>query len=280
MVGMPHMVTKGPEFSVLDHRYSLKGGGADRIALLTHLENTNNKVSDEGTLATTHLDGLTDLGLGGTGADRSKNLDEKWFGYEDTTPQDPKGQQTPTGWWRHWRGDAEGIVRETLIRAIRLSLGMTRTEAIDIANVRYDPPISISFRWCCGAPTFEGYIEWNTGPIDPSILVTFSTPANDSKIWLNFDAADQAVTNHKYDFEIDTPKGCSKAVWLVAHKTTYGIWGTTGIGVPVEGELNLTPPFWWLSGGMKSSVFSDIVTTRIPEERGGIDVPPRTWKAP
>lgn len=280
MVGMPHMITKGPEFSVLDHHYSLKGGGAERIKILNYLE-LGGRVSGEGTLATANLNGVPPLAA--TGPLREAAFDQSWLGYDYANnpagvPQDQNHGQW-TGWWKSWHGDAEGICREALIRAIRLSLGVARDVGVGgtatTGDVGYDPPIDISFRWSCGAPTFEAYVEWDTGPTDPHVVVTFSTPPNGEKIWLNFGATDLAETDHDYDLNPIASKG-TKGVWLVAHEKTYEIVSPGAVATPVAGELNLTSPASWLSGS-DGAQFSPIVTVDIPEDRGGVDNPPRTW---
>ncbi len=283
MVGMPHMITKGPELSVLDHHYCLKGGGAERIRILNWLEAKQadgttplNRVSGEGTLATINLDGV--VGLPQPGPVRVAAFDQSWFGYDQAGAPQNQNHGQWTGWWKSWHGNAEEICREALIRAIRLSLGMNRDVGPDgaaqLGQVVHDPPLNISFRWACGAPTFEAYIEWDMGPIAPHVIVTFSTPANDEKLWLNFDSTDAAAIAHGYDFDPNAPNG-SKGVWLVAHRTTHEII-EPGIAVPVDGELDLNSPVSWLSGSDGVS-FSPIVTVDIPEPRGGIDNPPRTW---
>lgn len=78
------------------------------------------------------------------------------------------------GWWKNWKGDAEGTLRELLRRALEVSLGLKYTDAVSTApgvkSGLNDPNWPIEFFWICGLPRFEGYISWNPGLVTVILL--------------------------------------------------------------------------------------------------------------
>lgn len=200
MSGMPHVVETGPLFSGLADRYSA-ANQAERLDLLTHLYNSPLIVPDSGVLsggtaAGTMSDPALDVQANSTPtqAARTKHVNQHWFGliYDSATnthePKQPvvTGGDVTTGWWNKWRGDSHGIMRETLIRALELSLGLEHLGgAPDSLDTPPEPDRcwQIHFLWVCGSPKFEGWLHWrrNVGSSDPDdgvVTVVFSTPGN------------------------------------------------------------------------------------------------------
>jgi hypothetical protein len=77
-------------------------------------------------------------------------LEEDWFG----NPPVP-GRNT-TGYWVGYRGDVEGVLREGLIRAIEVSLGIAHGEDPDDFSRSW--PVDI--QWKCPNPYFEVWVTW------------------------------------------------------------------------------------------------------------------------
>jgi hypothetical protein len=114
------------------------------------------------------------------------HIQEHWLGSPDTsgvtvgTPTVRSGWPF-TGWW-HWYGDAHEILRQTIVAAYRVSLGIpdSATDWQTLPSPTRDWPIS--FLWSCGAPHFQGFVSWDQhgGPNTGHVTVVFSTPPPDS----------------------------------------------------------------------------------------------------
>jgi hypothetical protein len=77
-------------------------------------------------------------------------LEEDWFG----NPPVP-GRHT-TGYWVGYQGDVEGVLREGLIRAIEVSLGLQHDAEPEGAERSW--PVDI--QWKCPNPYFEVWVTW------------------------------------------------------------------------------------------------------------------------
>lgn len=234
MSGMPHVVETGPLFSKLTERYS-NADEEERKKLLLHFYNDPLVVPNVGgnsgpdeygpTMAESDLDAVALRTK--TEASRVSHVNDHWFGLaavgDQYVPWQPKpamgDRKWTTGWWAKWRGDAHGIFRETVIRALEISMGLNHlfesapTTNVDIAGwpaaKRHWP---IQFLWMCGPPKFEGWVHWrsfngvtlakDTGasglasePLDKEGVVTviFTTPGSvDSPLSLTLLANDYA----------------------------------------------------------------------------------------
>lgn len=135
----------------------------------------------------------------GINVEEFKNhINKDWFGYrqgEDGGLEPPGAPDlarrdtiAPTGAWKDWAGDAEGIVRETLIRAIEVSLGLSHLKwngdrqnpLADYRVVRGEPcarnwPIEF---WCVGpVPVFQGSVTWRQDGEGGRVIVTWLLPS-------------------------------------------------------------------------------------------------------
>ncbi len=130
------------------------------------------------------------------------HLNDDWFGasgkgaaYIPPTLKDPFQQ---TGWWFQWEGDANAILRETLLRAVEVALGINHNDP-DTTTGPSGPvhsPSSITFIWTCGAPFFQGWLNWR----DNAVTVVFTTPGNGKQLY-----ATPRPTDRSPDYEEDTP---------------------------------------------------------------------------
>jgi hypothetical protein len=113
---------------------------------------------------------------GGPYADTARlaeHIDRDWFGITD-------GSDSPavSRYWSYWRGDAQGIVRETLARAIEVALGLDHGEPATDANRR---SWHVSLLTACGIRWFEGWISWRRTGSEPTgghVVVLLLTPTH------------------------------------------------------------------------------------------------------
>jgi hypothetical protein len=140
------------------------------------------------------------------------HIQEHWLGSPDTTGTKVGAPTTRVGWpftgWWHWSGDAHEILRQTLVAAYRVSLGIpdNATNWQTLPNATRDWPIS--FLWSCGAPHFQGFVSWDehSGGNDGHVTVIFSTPPPDSAYKDPDPSAPPVVIPNVYDgVEEDDP---------------------------------------------------------------------------
>jgi hypothetical protein len=197
-------------------------------------------------------------------------VEEHWWGrrrvtpgnWADQAPYDPVNNPT-TGFWKHWYGDAEGVFRETMIRALAISLGVPREDPADTAKHRGKkrPPAMrgtsqhwpISILWKCPSPWYEGWIEFKDyrrpGAKSGHVTVVLSTPSHGVRL---FDSpirpvTSPAVVNDPYgSYQVNpTEPAGPEGLWVVsqvAHTliptpppepTPAGTWTPPTLGDPV-----------------------------------------------
>ena len=143
--GMPFVASKGPLLNYLDAHYSAAAANVgERIDILERLrygwrpgatmggtiDSIEHAVGPDGYPATQAM--LEDFFVGSPVSTTvpvalRNHLNRHWFGYQTDVDghalnqtQDPGA--TSTGWWSNWKGDAEGVFREGMIRALEVSL--------------------------------------------------------------------------------------------------------------------------------------------------------------
>jgi hypothetical protein len=157
-----------------------------------------------------------------------------WLGYLSTTPMtqqaafDPKNPKS-TGWWTTWYGDAEGILRETMVRAIEVALGIPHDG---------DPQENtqcwrMTFMWTCAAPMLQGWVYWwdfdynangsssGTGSGNGSghgdagmVNVIFSTPGNGHPLYAT---PYRSATDDPPDYDVNptASQGDEYGLWVI-----------------------------------------------------------------
>jgi hypothetical protein len=121
------------------------------------------------------MDGLTTV----------EHIETHWFGWDhETGVQDAFDPDNPmkTGWWSAWHGNAYEITRETLRRALEVALGVSH-DAKDVTPTRQ---WQLMINWTCGAPTFQGWVMWQSVQHDEAtgcVVCTFSTPGNGNSLY-------------------------------------------------------------------------------------------------
>ena len=298
MTGMQHSVDKGMYFSILDARYSWTV--PERVTILTAMrQGGDNVFRDIGTLGS--------MAGGGIGAVNSRmaHLYAHWFGYSTTStsglwdwdPPPPNGTvpAASTGWWSRWRGDAFNIFRQTLIRAIEVSLGLDADEPVTLDS-QGDPVVDrvwpIEFLWICGAPKFDGWVSWRDFGGAGHVTVLLVTPAIADPAPAGLNPGISLSLRPQSGGTVST--GPDYQEILANHSTAgqrVGLWviGHDVSAVVPEGVLvNGPPPYpspdgdWLIEeseqvAGQLVVGFGDIVTVQPAEDDGGILQKGRMW---
>ena len=155
---MPYMLSKGPIMSVLES--IANGTTAAEVTAAAEPDRLRNKVP------ITSLPAFASTNLAaGPGVDPLvARIDEYWFGHPELPggalgpkqlafdPANPK----PTGYWKGYYGDVEGLIRETMIRAVEVSRGLANGQ--DLAQATRLWPVEVF--WACPHPWVEGWVTW------------------------------------------------------------------------------------------------------------------------
>ncbi|HVN51681.1 MAG TPA: hypothetical protein VMT43_09625 [Acidimicrobiales bacterium] len=218
MPGMPYHLEKGPILSVLE---SFANGGNSTSGTTRH--NNMRKVLDrlrDPSIALTAVGGLDSTNLNGgatnpwpTYDDRVAHIEQDWFGYTPGgVPQAAFNPSIPhrTGFWINYHGDVEGIVRETLTRALEVALGVDHGQPSSGAT-RY---WRVELFWKCPNPWFEGWITWRAGSAssaDGQVTVIFATPGNGGWVYPDPCAGRNPVVDPA---SAQTDRG----MWVITHR--------------------------------------------------------------
>jgi hypothetical protein len=148
---MPYTLTRGPLLTLLENALNPTSAPeqATRDAALIALR-AGDPVAGIPWVTSAAVAGVA---IPGNGLDI--RLEQDWFG----RPEVP-GRIT-TGYWVGYRGDdVEGVLREGLIRAIEVSLGIPHDG--DPASATRSWPVDI--QWKCPNPWFEVWVSWRRHP--------------------------------------------------------------------------------------------------------------------
>ena len=210
MGGMPYILEKGAVYSVYEDYLSNEDR---RWALLDNVRNPHVPMWDVLALDSPTLFASTGL----TSDQLKKHTREHWLGSPIpnwVANHGPKNSCTwsnnaagDTGWWNRWSGPAEGILRETFLRAIEVSFGLAHEAPACKAGAPVNnlvPPLDpskksnptkstlptntktrfwpIDFLWVCGSETLQGWVTWRSHPGPDNhgqVTVIFATPPPD-----------------------------------------------------------------------------------------------------
>ena len=172
---MPYVVAKGRLWNIVEDYLSSRQNCLDYLA---HLE-AGNPVWEAGALDSIGMPGADEQGT-------RDHVRDDWVGLPQVQLQAGPGGgpplrfMDPRGWWDSWYGPSEEILRETLIRAIRISLCLGRLQAPDQQDEeeQTEPPMPIEILWVCGEPGFpmQGWISWRNDPPVRRVTVVIVTP--------------------------------------------------------------------------------------------------------
>lgn len=222
--GMPYQLEKGPYFSVTESMIAAVGPTpTTRLALLQLIVG-----------AATH-DGLpslesTSLDAGPQNEEaRLEHMNEHWYGKTWDSENGEWIEQAPfnldanltTGYWHNWYGDAEGIVQQTFIRALEVSLGIEHTTPqSDFSAIVPTRCWPIEVFWRCPAPWMEGWVTWREESDGTGhVTVHMHTPSHEgSRLLLS--PSRTSPDNERPDYEKDpTASDMARGMWVIAHET-------------------------------------------------------------
>ena len=276
MVGMPYDLEKGPYFSVVEDFLSDPKRLVETLLKLRKgVEIANLGVLESPTLT---ADGRSVL-------DRARHLNEDWFGMEwhdaeqhwhvqPATACPPTEAVQQTGFWKNWRGDAEAIFRETIIRAIEVAIGIDHGDAIK-ATDRPPRVWPIELFWKCQGPWFEGWITWRAqgkgSDRTGQVTVIMATPGNGSPIRRSPRRGGPAEGYEVGPKRADGDHG----MWVVAHEQEerVHILHSDYTAATEAGEFPI-PTF-----GPGFVGCGDIVVVAPAERDGGVLATGRQWEA-
>jgi hypothetical protein len=283
---MPYTTEKSMIFQVCESW--VNGSRSEALEALWHLVG-GGRISEMRSVWSANLDPLTGM----TGPQRQRHVEEHWWGREEGPPgtwndQDPYHpvQNPTTGFWAHWYGNAEGIFRETMIRALCISLGLTRQDANQLGpsfGRRKTIPKAlrggtqhwpISILWKCPNPWYEGWIEFKSYPYsrphDGHVTVVLATPSHGVKLYDTpiRPTGVPPVSNdpyNTYQLNPNAPAG-PEGLWVVSQAANALI--------PAETQPK-TPPTTWSPPTLGTPVFSAgaVVTVATALGDGGAAPP-------
>jgi len=254
MPGMPYTVEVGAVLSALTDYFKVEKTQQDT---LKDLRDTTKTLPDL-------------LKSAGATQDVVNHFALDWLGYQSTNPMTkPADFQAANarklGWWTDWYGNAEGTLRETMIRALEVALGIPH-DGDPHANTRC---WRITFTWTCGAPMLQGWVYWWDFDADANgaqrhngiVNVIISTPGNGHPLYATPYRPDSL---HPDDYD-DNP---------ALAQGEYGLWviGEDEMDVRLPGSHDFRgagrgpipdwPNFFHTSG--------NVVTVSPAEEDGGV----------
>ena len=227
---MPYLLHKAAYFEVVESMLSDPG---KRLWLHERLRR-GALLSDLSGFDSTNLGAPATGGRPGWGDhmtpdERVAHMNEEWFGMKYTAGHwEPQPDHFPTGWWTDYQGDVEGILREAMIRAIEVSLGLPRTAGGEkpegFSPSRQWP---IDLYWICQGPWFQCWVLWrqsdNTAA-EGHVTVLITTPAAEgfpltTKITRPVDPNDPPYTSQEY--ASPPPPGARlnrRGMWVIGHE--------------------------------------------------------------
>ena len=267
--GMPYSLEKGPYFSVIES-YTNKSS-INMLTALRHLRKG---------LPITQLKALdsTTLDSGPYNKEQlAAHIDKDWFGFRQDAntgawtkqPDWHPTDNTHTGFWMEWYGDAEAVWRETLIRALELCLGLDHDE---------EPPRNavprhwhLEMFWRCPIPWFEGWVTWRshgTTRRAGQVTVIVSTPGHGYPV-KNTPLRTGEPPEGGYAQDPSTAPG-AQGMWVVS-QSYHKPWPKTVSEESGLGEWKFpTQGLAYVSEGA-------VVVVAPPEKEGGVLNPPRAW---
>jgi hypothetical protein len=297
---MPYVLDKGPYFSVIE---SLLSNPAKRVDLLNKLRAGAPGGVTPG-LMLADLCGFDSPSLAGgplSVAQMKAHLNEQWFGMKQVGgvwQKQPGALQT--GWWVGYTGDPEAIMREAMIRAIEVSLGIQHplpgvaAEVPQISPIENwneaesvmasSPPLAkhwpIDVNWICQGPAFQCQILFQrtdaASPTGGKVTLLITTPPADgypltSQITRPLPPAVGAYTSA--DYADSRPAPNPTPLDPGAHNMQFGVWvvgeedyertRTSSTAGSTGGSLPLPTVRWFPKK-------PNIVTVRPAEWEGGV----------
>ena len=191
-----------------------------------------------------------------------------------------------TGFWFQYFGDVDGIVRETLIRSIEVSLGLEHDEEPEGGST--DRWLPIELFWKCPQRWFEGWVSWRFDATHGSGQVTtmLATPGSGKPV-LEYAGLGQAPLGEPDAISAtarpgptgpppdgDGPNLHPKGLWVVTHQEHAQLSTTPDESGTPSGQWFI-PPFGPTYVGV-----GDVICYRPHEFDGGVNPEGRRYQAP
>ena len=122
-------------------------------------------------------------------------LRQAWLGVRqplaaDGKPPDPASiydndDDPAKGKWQFYRGNPEEILRQTFVRAVEVSLGISHDVAPDATPTVRANRWPFILMWKCAQPWLEGWVQWRRRP--GVVVVVICTPGDGNHIALDPD---------------------------------------------------------------------------------------------
>jgi hypothetical protein len=262
---MPWVFEQGIVLSVVDDYLSDPARAAKTLTALRPVPfGLGQPVARTGGLASQNLQ---QLHVHGKTISATEHLEQHWYG------RDPQGNEVPT-WWRGWTGDAEEIMRWTLITAIEISLGVEHIPPLSkratIPTITPTRGWPIHIYWSCGAPFFQGWVSWHRhgpGNREGVVNVALCTPGTGEQ--LNATPHDRnPITSTMPGAEDPATTVGDHGLWVIGQESTEQVIGSDPpvlIG-RAKGQGLLPLDY----GGLALHTFGKIVIASPAEATGGV----------
>lgn len=264
MPGMPYNLERGPYLAMLEDLIN-----KDPVRCLESLRDPDKPVT---ALLRDPAVGID----GGPYADTARladHIDRDWFGIKPGAPND----DGTSHYWSYWRGDAQGIVRETIVRAIEVALGVDHGGTVPDGHRQQ---WHVSLFTACGIRWFEGWVSWRRVGVEPGgghVVVVLLTPTHGKP-------AEPTLLRPTALSSADPP-GAPYAVNPVRSDGDQGLWA---VGAVLERRLDPEPVSGqWLPPGRFPRPHlgptyvgeGGIVVVAPPESQGGVLPDGRPYEA-
>jgi hypothetical protein len=204
-------------------------------------------------------------------------MDQSWFGLPARNgATSTAGAQVPVGVWEGWEGQAQAIVRETIIRALEVSLGLDHSyEPIDGAVGQHWP---LGLRAVCGLRWWEGWIRWLRWETSGYVDVIFLTPPN------SIGDAVEPVLLRPIGTRRKPPAGDNYEVQPIRADGKQGLW-VVGALLEEKEDPSWVTSSWVTANDLglppvapKYRASDELVTVSPPESQGGVQKNGRPWR--
>jgi hypothetical protein len=217
---MPYTLTKGTLFKVLEQTLNPQSPAARTVR--------NNALQDlKDGVRITSIPWVAN-GPGSAvpvpGGSLATRMERDWFGSTPTNSggwaDQPAYNHQPTGYWVGYYGNVEAVLREGLIRAIEVSLGLTHGQVPPGTTPREWP---VEVNWKCPNPYFEVWIGWRKhggGPKDGQVNMTICTPPDKNNRLVTkpqFPPKPPSGLSDQDPLPVPETANESQGMWLVAH---------------------------------------------------------------
>ncbi len=221
---MPYTLTKGPLLTLLENTMNPLDAAARQVRdnALIDLRNPQKRI--------TEIPWVTSAAVAGVALPQGSldlRLEKDWFGRRlvngQWQDQGPYVAGRTTGYWIGYYGDVESVLREGVIRAIEVSLGIEHGDAPTNATRQW--PVNVE--WKCPNPYFEVWVTWRrhraseaTQAEQGQVTMLIATPP---------DKVNRLVTDPRFPPDPPLPRRLQplpeptvaetgQGMWLVAHE--------------------------------------------------------------